>query len=225
VEFDREGNCFVVSPTGGASDRVFDDVVQAVTYAESHRAHVLVLPELYLPADRLAEFQAHLAATERQSRPVITAIGLSHQRTAHAWLNEAVVLDYQGTLLWRHVKTADFVSGTGLGECLSVGGTATLRHTSAGWCMVLICLDLFAASSRAALLQAAPSLILAPSLSPSTSAHANAVEEARASGVCSVVANRPLDATGQEAPSLFACPKSGLEVFAGPTIVEWEPSG
>ena len=217
-----EDGCAVVDPRGKRAGALLEDALQAVAWAESEEAHVLVLPELYLPAARLVDLQRELADTDREPWPALTVVGLSHTRSGAKWRNEAVALDYAGDVLWRHAKTSPFPGQDGISECLATGDTVSLRYTPAGWFAILVCLDLFAPVPRASMMAAAPNLVLGPSLSKKTTAHQNAADEARARGIACVVANRPLNGTRASAPSFHTC-GSGSVLVAQPTVVSWEP--
>jgi predicted amidohydrolase len=222
--FTVTGRCVAVSPRSEDIPTLVDDVRDAVAFAEQQHAAVLVLPELYLPDGALKEIQDLLGLVGRGSYPALTILGLAHQAVEEMWRNEAVVLDYTGRELWRYRKVAPFVTPQGIGECLKTGDRIILRSTPAGWFTTVICVDLFAVTPHQALEMAAPSLVLVPSLSPSTTAHLKAAVEVKVRGSACVVANRPLDVRRAVAPSFHTFGRDAV-LLPDPSVADWAPAG
>ncbi|MCU1355885.1 MAG: hypothetical protein JWM89_1303 [Acidimicrobiales bacterium] len=229
VEIDPDCHpCAVVGPLSGENEEeLVADVLRGIEDARVDEVDILVLPELYLPAGRLHEIEAALDA-DPGHHPALTVVGLSHQSEGEErWVNEAVLLDHRGRVLDRYQKVNGVVVRSPeetIGECLAAGERIVLRQGPFGWIALSICLDLFAPITQTALLAAGPSLVLAPSLSPSTSPHQDAAKVASIRGVATLVANRPLGATEEAAPSFFCDSPGKPDLESVAAGWDWTPN-
>ncbi len=157
----------------GVEASLQEQVRDAVRGADG--ATVLLLPELAFTEALHATLREELLAAERA--PLVTVAGLVHRSDDEGLdINEAVVLDGSGQEMARHRKLRPF--GTDLAsepvqERLLQGTELRTLESPIGSLGVLICYDLFS-DVRALLEEAAPDILLVPSLSPKTSAHQTA---------------------------------------------------
>lgn len=187
---------FDVGPTSPTGDEeLLQECAAAARAASDVGASILVLPELFIPSGALD--QTIDAVTSVPRPPPLTVVGLAHQvqSEGEGRLNEAVVFGQDRSVLWRHTKTHRYQGKDGgpIGEVLVPGVSLSLRWTELGWVALAICLELFAPDSKQALSDAAPRLVMVPSLSPTVSAHLSAAKDLSLLGTACAVANWPID--------------------------------
>lgn len=167
-------------------DQVCAEISRAIAVARDQEATILVFPELSISKAALHHVEAILANRDHgpDGFPILTLLGLCHaqvQQDDREWdVNEAVLLGPDGVELHRHRKMHCYSArlptapDDAIGERLLVGQEITILESPIGNLATLICLDLFHEESLEVLRRSHANMMLVPSLSPKTSAHARA---------------------------------------------------
>lgn len=160
---------------------------RAIDAARRHEAHVLVLPELWMPPSAIAYLADRLA--EGGHGLVLTVAGEHHTpKEVGLVTNEAKVLDGRGRTLFAHGKMAEFGTQSKAGPLRErIVPNRVLRVVPTPWgnLAVAICRDLFFARTSARLEQSHASFVLVPSLSPSVGPHVAALNRIMVSTIAS----------------------------------------
>jgi len=148
-----------------------NELADAIATAHRHGAAVLIFPELSTAAEDLPLLQELLGKHEFDDFPILTVVGVEHQRTGHGDVNEAIVLGPAGEILHRHIKLTRYSEDDGSKEWITTGTTIHVLESPIGNLAALICLDLFNESIEPAIAASHANVLLVPSLSSKTSAH------------------------------------------------------
>lgn len=122
--------------------------------------------------------------------PVLTVAGIEHVLDRDNHVNEAVILGPRGDVVHRHRKLTRYPDGNDI-EGTQTGDVVTVLESPIGNLTPLICLDLFNDAVEPVVTASHANVLLVPSLSPTTSAHATAAAEFLASNLAAtLVCNR-----------------------------------
>ena len=184
----------------GARHKELQDALDA---ARRERAAVLVLPELSTASVDLPAVQALLAANGSDDFPILTVVGLEHQRGDEHDINEAVVLGPDGEIVHRHLKLTRYPADDGSKEGIRTGTSLQVLESPIGNLAVVICLDLFNETTEAVIAASHANVLLVPSLSSKTSAHVTAAYRylnlnLAATIVCNRWFRKPEEANGHD---------------------------
>lgn len=150
------------------------ELARAVAAARDNAAAILVLPELSTASADLAVLQELLSKHAFDDCPILTVAGLEHQRGDAADVNEAVLLGPDGELLHRQAKLTRYPAADGSKEWTTTGTEMHVFESPVGNLTLLICLDLFNEGIEPVIDASHANVLLVPSLSDKTSAHASA---------------------------------------------------
>jgi hypothetical protein len=137
----RRPDCFAIdSLPPAARANLAIDLVERLANAQVHLA---LLPELGLDETDEAQLRSALSASGR-AHPVLVVAGRSHRRDGDRYANEAVVLDAEGEIVFRHEKIEPFYNLTlGLEDILPrASDTYYFADTPVGRLVVNVCRDL-----------------------------------------------------------------------------------
>lgn len=197
---------FVVLKDPRNESDLLGQVEQAIDSASGERATMLIFPELAFSPAMLDAVQARLAAHGAGGHPILTVAGLCHvpHGSDGSYLNEAVVLGPDGQELHRHRKLSRYTDEHGTPEHITTGSTLAVLETPCGHLATPICLDAFAAASKALLLASHATVLLVPSLSEKLSAHRDASRAfATDRWGSTFVCNRTVEGFNAVAPSFY----------------------
>ena len=148
------------------------ELATAIDAARRARAAILVFPELSTAVEDVPVLQELLAQHDFDDFPILTIAGVEHQHADQSDVNEAVVLGPDGENLHRHVKLTRYSEDDGSKEWITTGTVIHVLESPIGNLAPLICLDLFNESIEPAIAASHANVLLVPSLSSKTSAHA-----------------------------------------------------
>jgi predicted amidohydrolase len=198
------GGLFVRVSVAAGDDERRQELARAVAAARETKAAILLLPELSIAERDVLILREILSAHDDDDFPVLTVAGIEHTRRADAWVNEAVALGPDGRELRRFRKLSRF-GATGLAEDTQTGTRFDVLESPIGNLAVLICLDVFHPKIRHVVEASHANVLLAPSLSPSTSAHESAARGYLSSNLSTtVVSNRGTERPDEARNGTFA---------------------
>src|ERR1041385_7352720 len=196
---------FVCVSVAAGDEKRRQELERAVTAARTEKAAILVLPELSIAERDILFLREILSRHGDDAFPILTVAGIEHTRRAGAWINEAVTLGPDGRELRRHRKLSRY-GAADLEEDTQTGTRFEVLESPIGNLATLICLDVFHQKVRYVVEQSHANMLLAPSLSPHTSAHESAARGYLATNLAvTLVTNRWLDDpdTGRDATFAF----------------------
>ncbi len=173
------------------------ELANAIETARRHQAAILVLPELSTAAEDLPLLKDLLSKHDADDFPILTVAGVEHQRTGQSDVNEAVILGPDGEDLHRHLKLTRYSEDDGAKEWITTGTVIHVLESPIGNLAPLICLDLFNETIEPAISASHANVLLVPSLSSKTSAHAIAAYRyLNMNLAATIVCNRSFDGDG-----------------------------
>ena len=169
------------------------DIEDSLDQARAKEIAILIFPELIMTETAEALVREILRDNGVGGFPILTIYGCCHRLSddGHADVNEAVLLGPDGEELCRHRKLTEYNVGKTISERLEAGTTMTVLECAFGNLLPLICLDLLNHPIGRIVEKTHGNVLLVPSLSPKTGAHAkSAALFGISSRACTFVCNR-----------------------------------